>query len=515
MGPNARRLLAQLAPLLAATLPFASGVGGAFVLDDRPAILTNGAVNGELPVSALLTRTFWGTPLDVPPPVWRPAASLFFRIELAALGAAPLGFHLVSLALYVAVVHLAHRLFLTWLSRGAACAAACLFAAMPLHVENVSSVVGQADLLGFGFGLAALLAIQPLFVGEHVHWRRSAIGGVFYVVALLCKESAVTIPLVAAAFTAFVAPRGESEEARVRRYAPLIALAAMGGVYVGARMLLVPDTLDTSRVLDDVLANATAWQRAVFSARVTADYSRLVVFPMDLCVGRKYAEVSLPHGLDVAALAGFAIVAVAIWRTVEDFRARRAPFVLAAALMWLMFSSLVFSPPEAMADRFMLYPSFFVIGGAVRAASRVRIDPRLVGVVAVSAVLVEAALTGAYAHAWRSDEALLSAAVAACPSSVHDHYRLARVLSANGDATSAVWHYAVAAQGRNAFPEAWRHPAADEEQTLAPDERVRRMHALLKVTAPEAAWRAWLAQTLRAQQMAREADIVESVRPAP
>ncbi len=508
---RAKRLLWAL-PAVVAVLAFSSGLAGGFVQDDRPAILENGAVNGALPLGALLTRTFWGTPLDSPPPVWRPLASLVFRVELSIFGASPLAFHVVSLLFYVAALHVAQRLARVWLDARAACAATCVFAAMPLHVENVTSAVGQADLLGLGLGLGALLVLRPLLEGGTVAWARLGAASAAYVAAVLCKESAATLPLVVIAFATFAALPGDAG-ARRSRFVTLGTFAAVGAAYVALRMSLVPATLDTTRVADDVLAGAGPWSRVVFSAELVAGYARLVALPVDLCVGRKYAEVARPHGLGVGALVGLAIVGVAAWRTALNARQRRAPLLLAAAITWLLFSSLFFSPPEAMADRFMLYPTYFVALALARGVRRVPIDARLLGVIAGAVVLTEAALAAAYARAWRTDEALLASAVAACPDSVHDHYRLARLLAADGDAESAVWHFAVASQGRGAFPEPWHHPAAAEEATLSPAERVRTMHALLRVAAPEAVWRAWLAASLRAQGMESEARVVERPRP--
>lgn len=500
-----------LLPLAVTCLSFASGLGGGFVLDDRPAILENGAVNGELGLSAIWTRTFWGTPLDVPPPIWRPLASLFFRVELLAFGRTPFGFHLVSLLLYAVGVHLGQRLLRTSLSAGAACAAACIFAAMPLHVENVSSAVGQADLLAFGLGLGALLAVQPLLSGGKTPASRTVLACALYLLALLCKESALLLFVVVFSWAAFV--KGDAEAPPSKRFAPAAALAVIALSYLGVRMALVPATLDTSRVADDVLAGATAWQRVQFALRLVGEYSRLVLAPIDLCTGRKYAEVSLPYDLGMVGLAGLALVLFAAWRTWHDARARRAPFLLAAAIMWFIFSSLVVSAPEAMADRFMLYPTFFCVAAGVRASLALPIRPKLLVVVATAVVVTQGALSAAYARAWRTDVSLLATSVAACPDSVHNHYRYAHVLSAEGDPQRAAWHFAVAASARDAFPRPWHHPAAAEENMLPGEELVRGMHALLHIDAPEGPWRAWLAAALRAQGMTAEAHAVDTLRP--
>ncbi len=93
------------------------------------------------------------------------------------------------------------------------------------------------------------------------------------------------------------------------------------------------------------------------------------------------------------------------------------------------------------------------------------------------------------ARAWHDNGTVLSHAVVACPDSIHNHFRYAELLATTGQTAEAVWHFAVVAKGRHAFPYAWSHPAKQEERTLPVEERLRAMHHLLGFTIDEPTWR--------------------------
>ncbi len=149
-------------PWAVALLAHLPGLPGGFVLDDVRAITTHAGVNGQGPLSLVFTRTFWGDALGTPPASWRPLTTLTFALDARLFGLSPGPMHLVSLGWFLALLTVAHRFARDRTSPAAALLAACLFAAMPLHVENVASLVGRADVLALLFGLVALRASRHL-----------------------------------------------------------------------------------------------------------------------------------------------------------------------------------------------------------------------------------------------------------------------------------------------------------------------------------------------------------------
>jgi len=472
--------------LVLALLAFAAGLGGRFVLDDVPTIVENPVVRSELPAADAFSRNAWGRPPGDGPPSYRPLPVLMYRAERALFGFSPLAFHVDSLLIYLAVIALGQAIAAAWLGEAAACAAASLFAVMPIHVEAVASVVGRAETLALLFeliALALLVRTSPL---------RIAAAALAFAAALLCKESAVMFPLVVALLLA-------SQEGRRRWIAPLVLLCVLAA-YVELRLRLVP--LSGGEVGDDLLAVASWPQRIAIALELVAGYARLMAAPVDLCTGRKYAELALPDARDLPAiLAGAALLAAAAWWTMRDLRRDRRPLVGCALALGFVFSSLPIRLPELMADRFMLGPSWFLcLAAGALAAKWIDRDRLRLGVVGL-AIAAQAAACVFYCRVWRDDLALFAHATAACPRSVHNHLRYAESLSRAGVAEEAVWQFALAAEGRRRFPNRWQPPESDapiRERLLLFDDHAR----------------AGLARYLDERGFPREAAIVRTAAPS-
>ena len=122
----------------------AMSLGNGFALDDVPIILQNPRVHSLADAWQLLGQTYW--PPDYGSSLYRPLTSIAFAIQWAIGGGSPLAFHIVSVALYVAVCVLLLRLARGIMEPRAAAIGAAVFAVHPIHVEAVANVVGQAEL---------------------------------------------------------------------------------------------------------------------------------------------------------------------------------------------------------------------------------------------------------------------------------------------------------------------------------------------------------------------------------
>jgi hypothetical protein len=503
------RRWATLLPLGLALAAFAPGLGGGFVRDDWPAIVQNPAVNGDLPLTSLLSRSFWGLPLDVPPPTWRPLASLSFRLDYWLFGISPVAFHLASLAYYLLLIHLVHRLARRLLGSGPALWATCLYAVLPVHAENVSSLVGRADTLALAGCVVALLCLLPLKPGQPIDWKAQAAAALALLAALLCKESSAVLPGLAAVL--LLACPG-AEVPRWRALLPVLPLVLVVAGYLALRLFLLPATFDASFVLDDVTRGASFGSRISYSLELGARYIRLLIAPVDLCVGRKYAILSAPDGLSLRAALGAALLLAVAWASTRDLRRRRPMLWLCAALAWLPFSSLLFVVPEAMADRFLLAPSLFLcfaVAGpmcAWMASSRIRVW------LASAFLVAQAMLSAFYATRWHDDLTLFRHAVAACPDSLHNQVVLAQLLSQNRQPADASWHFALALDARRSFPNPWHHPALDAELSLPADARLRQLPELLHVANDARGYYDYFIAYLELQRAPDEANLMRQMR---
>ncbi len=487
-------------PLAIAAVAFAPGLAGQFVQDDRVVILGNRVVTGEIPWWHAFTTTFWGRPFDAPPPAYRPIAILIYRLEWSCFGASPFAFHVGSLLWYLAAVHVAHRVARQWTSVAAACMAASLFACLPVHVENVTSLVGRADIIALLASSSVLLVLFPSGRARPTPMR-VATAAMLYLTALLAKESAAPVPAIVFLLAQWGSPRVE------HRHHATMALVVVGAAYTVAHGLLLPSTFTNDYVPDDVLAGATWWQRVSVSCWLVLEYVRILAVPSDLCTGRKYAEVCLPQGSELAWSAlGMVFVSAIAWQCVHAIRTQRPPWLACALLAWMPFSALLFSPPELIADRFLLAPSFYVCVwvGTILASWPKLVRRTITGVW----VVFQSSACMVYATMWYDDLALLTHAVVACPDSVHNHVRLAYEYASRGNPEEAAWHMAVASEGRRHFPHVWSHPAALAEQDTPVEQRLAHAHALLEIDIPEATWRMQLAKYLAGQGLHEAAVLV-------
>ncbi|WP_437321822.1 hypothetical protein [Sorangium sp. So ce385] len=147
--------------------------------------------------SIALTAIPWWTDPELRLHLVRPLTSALITLERAVFGHAPLGYHLVSIALYIAVVAAAGRLFLRVLPRATAALALLIFAVSASHMQPAGWISCQHFLLTalpVVLGLLAYLRYRdegwqpgrylgPLGLGIGLLGGEAALGGAAYWVA--------------------------------------------------------------------------------------------------------------------------------------------------------------------------------------------------------------------------------------------------------------------------------------------------------------------------------------------
>jgi len=187
-----------IATAVVITVGYFNVAGIYFVSDDFERIAE--ASHGSL--------SYFGTAWDGTtgrPAYYRPLIVQTYALDYALWGLNPLPYHLVNLLLHWGVSLLVALLTVELLvaagaDRGkafwAGAAAGLAFAAAVRHTETVSWISGRADVAAALFALAALtvyVRFRPVENrARHLVWLAAP----FYALALLCKESALTVPLV-------------------------------------------------------------------------------------------------------------------------------------------------------------------------------------------------------------------------------------------------------------------------------------------------------------------------------
>ena len=201
---------------------------GGFVFDDRPLLFS-----GDTPLDGPLWRVW----LSGEMPDYLPLTWSTFWVEKRIFGEAPIGYHLVNVALHLAVALLLWRV-LRALRVPGAWLAGLLFAVHPVTVESVAWISERKNTLSAVLFLGAVLAWvrsddrREEAAAAKATPRLLDAGWVLslglFVLALLAKGSVVALPLVLLAIATI--RRGRVTGPDLARTAPFFALALAGGL---------------------------------------------------------------------------------------------------------------------------------------------------------------------------------------------------------------------------------------------------------------------------------------------
>lgn len=323
--------------LALAAAAFAPGLGGGFIFDDYPNILTNSRIHMDALSWDQLARA--ARAYESPGP-GRSLATTSFALNHLVDGKDPFGYKLTNLLIHLVNAALVWTL-LRQLARAVgerlpfsrpllwAGALTLLWAAHPMQVSSVLYVVQRMELLAVTFTLLGLILYLK---GRQL--QRSAQGGAVWVagatgvaaLGLLGKETAVLFPAFALALELTVF---RSEMRRSLRIA--FALFAVAGL-VAFAMWAVPRfaTPDAYAFREFSLA-----ERLLSQPRILALYVAQFFLPLPSLLTFYYDDYQASSGLlappaTILAILGWLVTAVFAWRSRQ-----RAP-LFALGIMWFL-----------------------------------------------------------------------------------------------------------------------------------------------------------------------------------
>lgn len=349
------RLVLALVLFVFSWLLYANTLVNEFVWDDRTLIVENADIRSlDAPtVKRLFTTHYWDV-LGGPGGLYRPLSALSLHLDYQLYGKSPAGFHatnatlnaLVTVMVFVLVLQLFARVRLAFLT-------ALLFAALPLHTENVAWVSGRTDVLATLFMLLSLAA--------YAWWRRRGVATGFvlsalaYVAAVLSKEIALVLPPLVLLVEAGPFPGLDDTGGRWRW--PRGRLATTAAVFFGiAALALWVRHAVLGSALESFQPFATGISSTVaLSLSILAGYAWKLVAPLSLNAEWQAAE---PAGLaDVHVAAGLVVAAALVWALVRWRRRGEAVFAVAVFLVGLGPVLNIFPITEVSAERFLYFPS--------------------------------------------------------------------------------------------------------------------------------------------------------------
>src|SRR6202011_5344114 len=233
-----REALNFLALFLLACLPYANTLFASFVYDDHYQIVENPYVHSFRYLPKIFGTTVWSFQgAQGTTNYFRPMMSFGYLLFYQIAGAVPFSFHLANVVLHALVVLLVFCVLRRLSGERIALIAAGLFALHPIHTESVAWIAGVTDLELALFYLLAFLLYLRLEDPASGFGIRAAMCASF-ALALLSKEQAITLPVLATLFEHFYREDRETTSVRQKlsRYAPLWATVV---VYLTVRGILL------------------------------------------------------------------------------------------------------------------------------------------------------------------------------------------------------------------------------------------------------------------------------------
>ena len=316
--------------LLCASLPYLNTLLNGFVHDDNRQVLANPYIRSFRHLPEIFGTTVWSfLGAQGFTNYYRPMMTLGYLLCYQFFGQLPYGFHLVNVALHVAVVYVLFRLTeKLFRDRILAAIAAAVFALHPIHTESVAWIAAVTDLeLTFFYLLTFWFYVEVARPdgGRSDRVQLAMVGS--FVLTILSKEQALTFPLLAMVYEhGYRDDRSDTTMwQKLGRYGVLWLLAS---AYLLFRIRLLG-------ALAPVLQkpNLTWYETVLSGFALVEQYVGKLLWPAKLCafyVFRKSLSLLDPRVLaGVAAMALGLVLFRLLWK-----RARLASF----GMLWMFIT---------------------------------------------------------------------------------------------------------------------------------------------------------------------------------
>jgi tetratricopeptide (TPR) repeat protein len=433
-----RTWLLSLLLVVTILLTFSNAFGREFIWDDISLIAQNRFVRGPGNLPRLLSQDLWGFARDEGRghDLYRPLVSLSYWIDFRLWGDRPPFYHLTNLLFHtLSSLAVYFTLRAMPVGRGAAWLGALFFALHPIHTESVTWISGRTDVIcGFFFFLGFFLYLN---YRREERWPYLVGSLIAFLLALLAKEMAVTLPLVIVLYGLCFGdapwPGRWREFGRSRLWPAVkdsLPYWAVVVLYLAIRLSVLGAVFQSGDRAAGLFNDASGWRgvRAdgigatlLLSAKVVALYLRLLLLPYPLNAHRLVSDLEAASGLVtwLSPLVGIAVLGLGLWAL------RRAPAYAFAALFVLVAVlpvSWLFPVGDHVAERFLYIPSLAVCLAAALLGTQLWRWKKAVGLAVVLLVgLSWAALTLGRNVDWRDSMTFWSKTAAASPRSTIAH----------------------------------------------------------------------------------------------
>ena len=361
-----------------------------FVFDDHVLIVTNDAIRSWRYFPTYFTSHIWAFRYPhLLANYYRPLFLTWLRLNDAAFGLHPCGWHLTSALAHLAATCLVYYLALKLTRDGwVAAVAGFIFGLHPVHAEAVADITSIQEPLSACFMLAAMFAFIRSREAQNRHpgpaarearygsssrtgWLALALGCA--VAALLSKESAMILPLLIACYVwIFEGNSGRGAIETGSRFFQRMGSAVRASIpFWLAVIAYVPVRIHALKGFAHVVT-ALPLSTVVFTVpSVLLFYLRILIWPFGLSCYYDTPYITVPSWREFwlpTLVVGLAVAVVAAWYLQTRKSDSRSARVLEFAAIWMALTILPvlnfrFLPQGEIAhDRYVYLPSIgFVI----------------------------------------------------------------------------------------------------------------------------------------------------------
>jgi tetratricopeptide (TPR) repeat protein len=263
-----------------ATLPYLNILVNSFVYDDNRQLVKNPYVRSFRYLKEIFTTNVWSFLGPHISNYYRPMMTLGYLLCYKVFGLKAYGFHLVSLVLHVLVVCLVFVLAerLTG-DRVCAFVAGALFALHPVHVESVAWIAAVTDIeLTFFYLLTFIFFLALARPGGRLSRPGLAAMLGAFVLALLSKEQAMTLPALATVYEHFYR-EDRTQTSLIQKLARYGWLWFFSIAYLVYRIHFLGAVAPTR-----IYPGVTSWQIILSAIALVGGYVWKLLWPVRLCV---------------------------------------------------------------------------------------------------------------------------------------------------------------------------------------------------------------------------------------
>jgi Tfp pilus assembly protein PilF len=366
---------------------------------------------------------------------YRPLTLVTFAIEKTLFDNNPAIAHFVNVILLLLLSLGIFELLMTWfpkIHKHILFIVVLLFIAHPIHTEVIANVKSRDELLNMLFGIYSLLFFWKY--NSQSNKRDLAVSVIFFMLALLSKESAVTWLAIYPLSLFFF-----NDETVLKSVKKSVVFIVPALLFIMVWFLVNRSSgpEETNDIINNVLFGASSLQESIATKiYILGNYLWLLLIPVTLSWDYSFNQIPLVGFNSIPVWATLVVIGGLTYWTVRNFTSRKI------AVFWILFfastlslsSNLVIEIGATMAERFLFIPSLaFVFALAWGLLKLFKVDlSTFTGIHKTKYLLVIILVFGLYSaktmrriNVWENDFTLAESGVLNAPNSSRTQFNLA------------------------------------------------------------------------------------------